>query len=85
MPTNDMLQKILSGGFITILLGIGAILIDSARTQNVRIVALHTEMTARMDSMQISINGRIDKLYETQTQRNDERCLKYLYPQASKD
>lgn len=84
MPTNGTLQKILAGGFITILLGIGAILIDSARTQNIRIVALHTEMTARMDSMQISINGRIDKLYETQTQRN-ERCLKFPYPQALKD
>ena len=80
-----MLQKILAGGFVTVLLGIGAILIDSARTQNLRIVTLHTEMTARMDSMQISINGRIDKLYENQNQRIDEKCQMYLYPQASKD
>lgn len=61
------IQKILAGGFMTLLLGVGAILIDSARTQNTRIVALHGEITARMDSMQISINGRIDKLYERQT------------------
>lgn len=79
-----MLQKIFAGGFVTVLLGIGAILIDSARTQNLRIVTLQTEMTNRMDSMQISINGRIDKLYENQNQRIDERCQMYLYPQALK-
>ena len=66
------LQMILAGGFVTVLLGLGAILIDSARTQNTRIVELHSEMTTRMDAMQISINGRIDKLYERQT---NETCL----------
>ena len=64
------IQKILAGGFVTVLLGIGSILIDSARTQNTRIVALHVEITSRMDAMQLSINGRIDKLYERQSAVN---------------
>ena len=82
MPENGTLQKILAGGFVTVLLGIGAILIDSARTQNIRIVALHTEMTSRMDSMQQSINNRIDKLYDAQ---RNEKCQKSLYQQVSRD
>lgn len=72
MDNPQTIQKILAGAFITVLLGIGAILIDSARTQNTRITALHSEITSRMDAMQISINGRIDKLYERQT---NETCI----------
>ncbi len=66
------IEKILAGGFMTVLIGMGAMLIDSANTQNARIVALHGEITTRMDVMQISINGRIDKLYERQS---DVGCI----------